>query len=100
MGRGLSGRGMGGGEAACSEVVRSATLSQKRVSVVGMVMGVQLKGRAWSWDGRRRSCMQRGSAQCHLVVKARVRRGHGYGRATEGAGVVVGWEAAKLHAAR
>ena len=44
--------------------------------------------------------MQRGSAQCHLVVKARVRRGHGYGRATEGAGVVVGWEAAKLHAAR
>jgi hypothetical protein len=39
---------MGGGEAACSEVVRSATSSQKRVSDVGMVMGVQLQGRAWS----------------------------------------------------
>ena len=90
---------MGGGEAACSEVVRSATWSQKRVSVVGMVMGVQLKGRAWSWDGRRRSCMQRGSAQCHLVAKACVRRGHGYGRATIGIGAVVGREGAKMHVA-
>jgi len=53
------GRGIGGGGAACSEVVRNATSSQKRMSIVGMAVGVQLKGRSMSWDRRRRSCMQR-----------------------------------------
>ena len=37
-----------------------------------------------------------GEAACSEVERS----GHGYGRATEGAGVVVGWEAAKLHAAK
>ena len=56
-------------------------------------------GRSRSWDRRRRSCMQRSSAQCHLVAKAHVHRGHGCGGAVEGAVDVVGSEAAELHAA-